>query len=60
MPGRNIKILTPVPVVLTFSTHNRHPFEVVNELLVKTTIALLIWHVLQTLVFVNIEESAEG
>ena len=46
MPGRNIKILTTVPVALTFSTHNRHPLEAVNELLVETIVALLIWHVL--------------
>ena len=60
MPGRNIKILKTVPVALTFSTHNRHPLEAVNELLVEITIALLIWHILQALVFFNVEECAEG
>ena len=60
MPGRNIKILTTVSVVLTFSTHNRHPLEAVNELLVEPAVALLIWHVLEALVFLNVEECAEG
>ena len=58
MPGRNIKILTTVSVVLTFSTHNRHPLEAVNELLVETAVALLIWHVLEALVLFNVEECA--
>ena len=60
MPGKNIKILTTVSVLLTFSTHNRHPLEAVNELLVETTVALLIWHVLEALVFFNVEECAKG
>ena len=60
MPGKNIKILTTVSVVLTFSTHNRHPLEAVNEFLVETTVALLIWHVLEALVFFNVEECAKG
>ena len=58
MPGRNLKILTTVSVVLTFSTHNRHPLEAVNELLVETAVALLIWHVLEALVLFNVEECA--